>query len=199
MQAIRENRGWTWLWTEEELFHKWHLRLLNHLLIDGFLFMLIYTTRKVDGATSMHCFIMAPYKSPPFGSCAICFHYVMKNRKQRGISEKGIAFDIWHPEPPGVSWRGFQLLLSTAARFSSRQERYEESIYPPWLNPKKRMVGIQAGFLEFRPIFSGKLAASSRGGIVSSEFFYPKIEVRPSGEDFWFKNAFFFFFCGVVN
>ena len=34
-----------------------------------------YTTWKVDGATPMYWFIMAPYKSPPFGSCAIYFHH----------------------------------------------------------------------------------------------------------------------------
>ena len=30
---------------------------------------------KVDGATPLYWFFMAPYKSPPFGSCAIYFHH----------------------------------------------------------------------------------------------------------------------------
>ena len=34
----------------------------------------IYTTWKVDGATLMYWFIMDPYKSPPFGSCATHGH-----------------------------------------------------------------------------------------------------------------------------
>ena len=35
----------------------------------------MYTTSKVDDATLMYWFIMAPYPNPPFGSCAIYFHY----------------------------------------------------------------------------------------------------------------------------
>ena len=34
-----------------------------------------YTTWKADGATPIYWFIMAPFKSPHFGSCTIYFHH----------------------------------------------------------------------------------------------------------------------------
>ena len=50
-----------------------------------------YTTWKVDGATPMYWFIMA-LTNPPFGSCAIYFHY--------RVTKKDILTEL-----PGTWWK----------------------------------------------------------------------------------------------
>ncbi len=52
--------GWSWIFLPD---------------FGRFFWLVTYITWKVVGTTPMYSFIMAPYDSPPFGSCAIYFHH----------------------------------------------------------------------------------------------------------------------------
>ena len=61
-----------------------YLHLCIYIFINIFVFTIfVYTTWKVDGTTSMYWSIMAPYKSPPFGSIYIISILMLVTKHQQ--------------------------------------------------------------------------------------------------------------------
>ena len=75
-----------------------------------------YTTWKVDGATPMYRFIMAPYKSPHFGTCAICFHRSVSERKQHWWATAASKRFASFPFQPGSLVQGSSYALGRMRR-----------------------------------------------------------------------------------